>query len=146
MNRRSLFSLTLLLSSCASAPTFKDQPVVWRVNDHRNIAQPESNEFDKVEYFGKVLVTGQSERGLELRDKQPALNTNAFDEVPDSTWFTNRIGAHDVTPAEAARGPVTAGPPQLPLTIIRGKDTGGGNPGFFAKDTTGRVFLIKFDP
>lgn len=146
MTRLQLLWFGLVLSACVSAPTFRDRPVVWRVNDRANIAQPESNEFEKVEYFGEVLVSGPIERGLELPDKEPARNVNALDEVPNSTWFTNRIGARDLTPTEVARGPVTAGPPQLPLTVVRGKDTGGGNPGFFARDTTGRVFLIKFDP
>lgn len=146
MSRTGLLLVASLLSSCATSPTFKDQPIVWRVNDRGNIAQPTENEFDKVDYFAKVLVAGQIERGLELRDTEPAHNANALDEVPDSTWFTNRIGAHDLSPETVARGPVTAGAPQLPLTVVRGKDTGGGNPGFFAKDPTGRVFLIKFDP
>ena len=33
-----------------------------------------------------------------------ARNVNAVDEVPNSSWFTNRIGLHPYTPAEAARG------------------------------------------
>jgi hypothetical protein len=137
--------IALLLCGCVSSPTFKDQPVIWRVNDQQNMAKPEENSFDRLEYFGDVLVTGQIKRGLELRDRHPARDVNALDEVPDSTWFTNRIGAHDLSPAEVARGPVTGGPPQLPLTVVRGKDTGGGNPGFFANDKTQRTFLIKFD-
>jgi hypothetical protein len=137
--------IALFACSCASSPTFKNQPIVWRVDDQRDSAKPQENEFDKVAYFGEVLVTGQIQRGLELRDRHPARDVNALDEVPDSTWFTNRIGARDLSPAEAARGPVTGGPPQLPLTVVRGKDTGGGNPGFFAKDSTQRTFLIKFD-
>jgi hypothetical protein len=42
-------------------------------------------------------------------------------------------------------GPDTGGPPRLPLTVTAGK-VGGTNPGFFAKDATGRKFVIKFDP
>ncbi|HET6335415.1 MAG TPA: hypothetical protein VFG30_19450 [Polyangiales bacterium] len=145
MNRQGQLVLGLLLGGCVSSPTFKDQPVIWRVNDRQDMAKPQTNEFERIQYFGEVLVVGPIEHGLGLPDKQPARNVNALDEVPDSTWFTNRLGAHDLTPAEAARGPVTAGPPQLPLTVIRGKDTGGGNPGFFARDATQRTFLIKFD-
>lgn len=140
-----VMGLALLLGGCMTSPTFKDQPVIWRVNDHQNIAEPEPNEWDKVRYFSDVLVTAQIERALELRDKEPARNTNALEEVPNSTWFENRIGARDLTPAEVARGPVTGAPPQLPLTIVRGKAGGGGNPGFFARDATGRDFLVKFD-
>jgi hypothetical protein len=34
-----------------------------------------------------------------------ALNVNSVDEVPDSAWFTNRIGAQALTPEDIARGP-----------------------------------------
>ncbi len=32
-------------------------------------------------------------------------NVNTIDEVPDSSWFTNRIGARPLTADEIARGP-----------------------------------------
>src|SRR5688572_28104747 len=34
-----------------------------------------------------------------------AANINALDEVPNSTWFTNRIGLFPVSLEDAARGP-----------------------------------------
>src|SRR5688500_8413134 len=34
-----------------------------------------------------------------------AVNVNSIDEVPDSTWFTNRIGRQTISVAEIARGP-----------------------------------------
>ena len=42
-----------------------------------------------------------------------AQNINTIDEVPDSSWFTNRILAHPLSPAEVARGPLegTGRPP-----------------------------------
>jgi len=33
-----------------------------------------------------------------------AVNVNSFDEVPDSAWFTNRLGAHPVSIEELMRG------------------------------------------
>ena len=33
------------------------------------------------------------------------MNVNSLDEVPDSTWFTNRIGRRDMSMAEIVRGP-----------------------------------------
>ena len=38
-----------------------------------------------------------------------AKNVNTIDEVPDSSWFTNRIGTRALTADEVMRGPV-AGP------------------------------------
>ena len=134
----------LFTGGCASTPVFRDQPVVWRVDDARNIPEPEEWSFDKTEYFAKVLFLRRLDRALELRDHEPAHNTNALDELPDSTWFQNRIGARTITPEQAVNGPDTGGPPQPPLTVVRSK-VGGGNPGFVAKDKTGRTFVVKFD-
>src|SRR4249919_726405 len=34
-----------------------------------------------------------------------ARNLNTIDEVPDSSWFTNRIGSREISTAEVERGP-----------------------------------------
>ena len=34
-----------------------------------------------------------------------AQNVNTIDEVPDSSWFTNRVGARALTPEELVAGP-----------------------------------------
>src|SRR5688572_3178868 len=44
---------------------------------------------------------GDSSDGQTIR----ALNVNTLDEVPDSSWFTNRIGQRAMTVAEIVRGP-----------------------------------------
>ncbi|MDD9971620.1 MAG: hypothetical protein OXR73_35585 [Myxococcales bacterium] len=137
-------ALLLLLAACATQPTFRDAPIVWQADDARSIPEPQEREYSPEEYFTNVFVARRLTRTLELRDLEPAGNTNALDEVPNSTWFTNRLGVRDLTPAIVARGPVTSGPPKVPLTIIRGKNSGG-NAGFFARDATGRAFLVKFD-
>lgn len=137
-------SAGLLTSACASTVRFKDQPVIWEVDDARDIPEPEEREYLAYQYMADVFAMRRSERLLELRDHEPAHNVNSLDEVPNSTWFQNRIGMRTVTPEEAAKGPVVSGPPEPPLTVVAGKG-GGGNPGFIAKDTTGRGFVIKFD-
>ena len=40
-------------------------------------------------------------------DREPirAVNVNTLDEVPDSSWFTNRIGVRDLPITEITRGP-----------------------------------------
>ena len=84
----------------------------------------------------------------ELESPIPrAMNVNTLGEVPDSSWFTNRIGVTTMTPAELARGPATGGPPDVsrPLTIIGAKQ-GGITPGFRVRDSRGNIYFIKFDP
>ncbi len=133
------------LASACGAGRFKDQPAVWSVRDQRDIPEPEEREFSKYAAGMDWFVGRRLTRSLELPDSEPAHDTNALDEVPDSTWFQNRIGVRKVSPEEAARGPAASGPPQLPLTVISGK-SGGGNPGFIVIDARGKKFLVKFDP
>jgi hypothetical protein len=136
--------LFLSASGCGAAPVFRDQPPVWRVDDARDIPEPEEREFHAKPYFANIFLLDALDRAFELRDEEPAWNTNSLDEVPNSTWFENRIGARPVSPAEAARGTKNDGPPRPPFTVVRGK-VGGGNPGFVMKDGKGRTFIVKFD-
>jgi len=139
-----LATASATLAGCATVPRFVDRPVVWRVDDQRDIEQPKEAEYYPLSYSLDVLATRQITRAMELRDREPAHNTNALDEVPDSSWFTNRIGIRDLSPEAATRGPMVDGLPQLPLHVVAGKG-GGMNPGFIVEDETGRRFIIKFD-
>lgn len=138
------FALALVCAAGCGAGRFKDQPVVWQVDDRRSIAEPEERPFDKYSLGLDWFITRRLTRTLELPDKEPAHNTNALDEVPDSTWFTNRIGVRPVSPAEAAQGASVNGPPRLPLTVVSGK-SGGANPGFIVADARDIRYLVKFD-
>ncbi len=75
-----------------------------------------------------------------------AMNVNTLDEVPDSSWFTNRIGAKPMTVDEIVRGPDRGtGPAPGPWTIVSGK-TEGITPGMTIRDSTGQIYFVKFDP
>jgi len=85
-----------------------------------------------------------SEKG-DLEDKR-AVNINTLGEVPDSSWFNNRLGVRDMSVDEMVRGPNTTGGPAVgPLTVI-GRPTGGVTPKFLVEDTDGQRFILKFDP
>jgi hypothetical protein len=73
-------------------------------------------------------------------------NVNTIDEVPDSSWFTNRIGSVPVSEAEIVRGP-NAGPAPAPerWVIVREKSAGA-HPGFTARDANGETWFLSFDP
>lgn len=82
----------------------------------------------------------------KLSGKKEALNVNTLDEVPDSSWFTNRIGVRTMSPEEVGRGPNTSnGPISGELTILKGKNLGI-TPGFWIKDSAGSIYILKFDP
>lgn len=75
-----------------------------------------------------------------------ALNVNTLDEVPDSSWWTNRILATPMTPEQIARGPNTGnGPAKGTWTIVSAK-TEGRSPGFRIVDAAGDLYFVKFDP
>jgi hypothetical protein len=76
-----------------------------------------------------------------------AVDTNTLGEVPDSSWFTNRIGIRDMSIEELVRGPNRVGPPDTTdtLTIVAAKH-GGITPGFTIRDRRGNIYYVKFDP
>jgi hypothetical protein len=74
-----------------------------------------------------------------------ALNVNTIDEVPDSSWFTNRIHARALSIEEAVRGPVSGpGPAPGPMTVTRAKPSGA-SAGFILRDSKGETWFAQFD-
>ncbi len=137
-----------------------DVPVAWYENDRNHIAKPEPRypnlAWDQAK--DAVLLPRQRMfnpvRGLRKLSVPfggdpvlPAANVNAFDEVLNSSWFTNRIGMHSLTPAQVAKGPGEGvGPDRSqPWKVVSAK-TQGVTPGFNITDATGQVYVIKFDP
>jgi hypothetical protein len=71
-----------------------------------------------------------------------AQSINTIDEVPDSSWYTNR---KSLTPEMVAKAvDTTNGPVEGKWTIIASKNDGI-SPGFTIKDSGGTVWFIKFD-
>ena len=86
---------------------------------------------------------------LRLKSVGESRNVNAFDEVPDSSWFVNRIGATPMNPGQVESGYCVAGPtldgepPPEGWTIDHGKDNGA-NPGFRV-NVKGTKYMLKTD-
>ena len=75
-----------------------------------------------------------------------AKNINTIDEVPDSSWFTNRIGTTPITADEIARGPIAARRPTRRAGCSSREKTAGAHPGFTARDANGETWFLEFDP
>jgi hypothetical protein len=74
-----------------------------------------------------------------------ARNINTIDEVPDSSWFTNRILARPLSIDEAVRGPLTGtGPAPGPWAVVRPREAGFA-PGFTMTDAGGQIWFVSFD-
>jgi hypothetical protein len=87
-------------------------------------------------------------RALALPLATDAINVNSLDEVPNSSFFTNRIGMFPMTPDEVARGACRDTPPLDPSRgpwIISSGKTDGTHPGFVIKAPDGARYLLKFD-
>jgi hypothetical protein len=74
-----------------------------------------------------------------------ATNVNALDEVPDSTWFTNRLGAKPMTKGEVVRGACDGAglDPGRPWKVVAAKPNGA-NPGFTV-EADGARYIVKLD-
>ena len=125
----------------ASPSFFSDDPI--QVDDDRAfdagkaIAISGSNAYDFAE--NTFLKPG------DTRDIR-AVNVNTIDEVPDSTWFTNRIGNRDLSIEELVRGPNMGPTPAFDTwPVVEGKSSGI-TPGYRIVDPSGRLYQLKFDP
>ena len=138
----------------------EDAPVVWQVDDRRDIPAPQERDpnlirdgvdesvFDPIgRFFNPARLMRKVGTIFGADHVAAASNVNALDEVPNSTWFTNRIGLRSLTPEAAAAGPTTGDGPDRSgtWTVVRAK-TEGVTPGFNIKDAKGTVYVIKFDP
>jgi len=143
--------LALLLLLSAGPGTVPG--TAWDAHDRTNIAEPHERRIAEnydfllgtvFQPFFKLLDFPRDVRKL-LRMPKQAEDINAFDEVPNSTWFTNRNFLTPLSPDEIRRGPSNWNPPDAgPWTIIKCK-TDGISPGFQVRDGKGDVYLLKFD-
>jgi hypothetical protein len=75
-----------------------------------------------------------------------AQDLNTIDEVPDSSWFTNRVGARPFAIDEVVRGPIAGDPPDPSRWVIFREKTSGVHPGVTARDARGQTWFLQFDP
>lgn len=145
-------ALALATGACAASATlppvrFHNQPPVEIVDDRRDVPRPPGAREPLIaEYYYEGYFRRRISRALELRPARRALGVNALDEVPDSTWFENRIGVRDLSPDEVHAGATQVGSPEAfaPFTI-RSSKAAGRAVGFIATDTRGETYFLKFD-
>src|SRR5262245_28475509 len=118
---------------------FADDPI-WHDDDRRDIPPVASFDLSKSYEFLNETFTDT------VRSHGPALNTNTLGEVPDSSWFTNRLGRHDLTLEEIMRGPNQVDGPAPGMWHVTGRPDAGITPKFTIRDGRGDTYLIKLDP
>ena len=124
------------------APHFFPDDPLWVDDDQSRDASTvvpvdDSNLYDfLVNTFGR----------LTSRESVPAENVNSVDEVPNSSWFVNRIGRRDMSIDEIVRGTDRFDAMSIDGWQISGGKPSGVTPGFQMVDRDGHPYEIKFDP
>ncbi|HET8935789.1 MAG TPA: hypothetical protein VFN67_20215 [Polyangiales bacterium] len=148
---RALFLWLVMLSACANEQRFPLRPVMWRDDDRTAFAPAPAEYISPFAWDGAdQMVFRPVARFFAVDPAGRATNVNALDEVPDSSWFENRIGQHAFTPADIVSGPCGAdvldvNMPPGSWVIDHGK-TNGANPGFRVNIPGVGKFLLKADP
>ena len=126
----------------AAAPKFYPDDPIKTVADSQDASKVEERDINLIYDTVENLFAWPGDSTPNVR----ALNVNTVDEVPDSSWFTNRIGMRPISADELVKGPDTGtGPAPGPWTAIAAKSDGV-TPGFTIRDTAGQVWFIKVDP
>jgi hypothetical protein len=123
------------------------QEVLWEDPDQQNVRDKPDEYYSGLAWDGIDQTLFIPLSRFFLADVAgPAWNVNAFDEVPNSSWFQNRIGVREMSLEEVREG---ACPENIiedgeTLTVTAAKPNGA-NPGFIIDDEDGRGWLVKFD-
>src|SRR4051812_7348239 len=128
------------LGSAAAPKFFTDDPL-WIERDTQDASGLKPLEIDLM-----VDLASSIANGANVKAPGRARNLNSVDEVPDSSWFTNRAADHPLTAEEVAKGPDTNDGPAPGTWTITSSKSDGVTPGFTVKDSTGQRWFLKFDP
>jgi hypothetical protein len=145
---RTEVALLLVLAGCAGGVAqFPLQEPMWRDDDAKPFS-PRPARFRSAELWNTLdnSIFRPISRVLAVRGRRSAVNVNSLDEVPDSSWFVNRIGQRAMGKDELQLG-ACAGvtfAENGPWTVIGGKPNGV-NPGFLVSDAAGHKYLMKLD-
>lgn len=147
------FLLLNVLMACSGIRQFRVPDSI--PNDRKPVPAPKPRKINIAKDVIEKQFFDQIEQSLDLSRQfrnlfgKPiqAFNVDAFGEVPNSSWFTNRNHVKQMTLEEIARGPNTGDGPDTSgtWTVISAKAEGV-TPGFSIKDSRGERYVIKLEP
>jgi predicted small lipoprotein YifL len=156
-----IISLFAILAACAPKGMLRYPPHRWLISDDRTpiekprgkfVYSPEASAYTYVYEGVDVFMSttqrvNQTAEKFTLGGKQEALNVDNFDETPDSTWFTNRLGRYHMSVDEITKPTNPTLAPRVGNTItILSANTLGNSPTLYIEDSGGRRYIVKFDP
>lgn len=142
--------VTLSLAGCSrEVRRFRLAPPLWVDDDAHPLETTPAKYYSgiRADAIDKYLLYPPANL-LRIPDEGEATNVNALDEVPNSSWFENRLGFFDYTPEELASAECGTTPNLSPeggkWKVVSAKPDGA-NPGFFIEGPDGFRYLLKFD-
>lgn len=139
--------LAMLVAGCgATFRPFANQPVLWADDDMRPFEGPPPVQYNPWAWdtIDNTLFRQASE-ALAYRRGREAVNVNALDEVPDSSWYTNRLSRRGMTLDELRAGSCRdTGVPPSPFEVVVGKFDGT-SPGAVVQASDGERYVMKVD-
>jgi len=139
-----LLLVGVLTTSAAQPRFFPDDPI--SVDDDQALDASQAGAVEDSNGFDFVVNTFVQPG--EKRDVR-AMDVNTVDDVPDSSWFTNRIGRRPIAIDEIVRGPDSLPSVSLDGWVVTAGKSTGVQPGFRVKDPkdpSGQLYQIEFDP
>ena len=135
-------------SACSPAPSRPRRPHFY--NDDPIAREPESQDASKAQpyeigslyemTYNLFVTAGYKPSGMR------AQNINTIDEVPDSSWFTNRIGTTGHRRADRARPDRRRAARSLALGADQGENVRRPSGLHGAETRKGETWFLEFDP
>src|SRR5436190_22476807 len=145
--RKPVALLCLVIGAIAAAgvstngPRFYDDDPIGREPESRSAVDAKPLNIELFfEYSYNLFVTA-----TRKPSNTRAGNVNTIDEVPDSSWFTNRIGAEPITPERLARGVNSDTAPVPEKWVLLREQSVGTSPGVAARGGHGETWFLQFD-
>ncbi len=134
--------LVAIVPISSQTPTFyPDDPIA--IDDDMSLDASKVGPVEDSNVYDFVANTFAS---LGVRHDVRAQNVNTIGEVPDSSWFVNRMGQRTLSIAELVRGPDRFESVSLNGWKVSGGKSSGLQPGFRMTDPSGRLHQIELDP
>jgi hypothetical protein len=141
---------------CAHERRFAYRAILWHDPDDQPIPKPPARKNPGINWEGtRDSLFRPANRLFGADYGREAVNVNALDEVPDSTWFVNRRRDrsspddqprwHPLAPEAVERGGVIDEGPVRPIVILHDKTEGSAS-GLVIRDARGVQYMLKLDP
>jgi hypothetical protein len=118
-------------------------PPLWKDHDSHPISKPQKREASELYAIAHNSFFRHLNLVRKLREGT-ALNVNAWDEVPNCSWFTNRIGSQPMSFKTILEGLEGVRPNPGKWRIVRINDVGY-TPKFDIVDELENRYVLKFD-